>query len=182
MLVVSLAIALVVAFVKNRYEPRIYPVSASILIKEDKQTSGAELIYSNDLTNQYRNYYNEVYIIRSYPLIQSVLEELNFGVTFSREGNILTRELYGYPVKTIVLNKEEVMEATFFFTILNEKQFELKYPIQGAVQNSEKFAFNDTIVFQNLKVVFQVRDLAGIESHRNRPFIFRYSAPEERFE
>jgi len=59
----------------------------------------------NALVNPYRNYLNEPYIIRSYPLIEKVVEELNFEVAFFQEGNIKTTEVYGLPVKVKLLTK-----------------------------------------------------------------------------
>src|SRR5258708_1728522 len=65
----SVTVSLSIAFLKNRYAVRIYPVTASMVIREREETSGGELLYSNSLVNPYRNYLNEPYIIRSYPLI-----------------------------------------------------------------------------------------------------------------
>jgi uncharacterized protein involved in exopolysaccharide biosynthesis len=124
-LLLVLAVCLILAFVQNRYASKVYPVSASIIIKEAKQASGAELLYTNDIIDPYRNYYNEIYIIRSYPLIQSVLEDLNFSTAFYREGNILTSELYDYPIKAYVLNQDEIKASSLSFKILDGKQFEL---------------------------------------------------------
>ena len=92
----ALGATLVLAFYNNRYSQRIYPVSASIIIREKEETSGAELLYKNALVDQYRNYLNEPYIIRSYQLIQRVVEELNFNVSFYREGYVLTTEAYNF--------------------------------------------------------------------------------------
>ncbi|MBX7126258.1 MAG: hypothetical protein K1X47_11235, partial [Cyclobacteriaceae bacterium] len=90
----SLSVAVGIAYVKNRYAKPVYPVTASILIKEEKETNGAELLYTNKLIDQYRNYYNEIYILRSIPLVQSVIEDNNFGVSIYKEGEVLTSEIY----------------------------------------------------------------------------------------
>ena len=95
LILLSLFIALSIAFLRNRYATKIYPVSASIIIKEREETGGAELLFKNSLIDPYRNYLNELYIIKSYPLMQKVIEDLNFGVSFFQKGNILTTEAYG---------------------------------------------------------------------------------------
>ena len=64
----SLLIALTIAFLRNRYAVRIYPVTASIIIKETEEAGGGELLYTNALIDPYKNYLNELYILRSYPL------------------------------------------------------------------------------------------------------------------
>jgi capsular exopolysaccharide synthesis family protein len=175
--VLSFLLAVTLAFLTNRYAQRVYSVSASILIKETKQTSGPELLYSNQLTEAYRNYFNEIYIIRSYPLIQSVLEQLNFGSTFYMEGNILTRETYDFPAKGHILNTDAVKSCQFNYMVLNDHQFELSQP--GEKQSKPvKFSFNDTISFGNVKMVFLLTDKAGLDFYYNRPLIYSYVAPE----
>jgi capsular polysaccharide biosynthesis protein len=84
--VISLIVALTIAFYNTRYTQRVYPVSASIIIKEMQEMGGAELLYKNALIDPYRNYLNEPYIIRSYPLMEKVVKELNFHISFYREG------------------------------------------------------------------------------------------------
>lgn len=176
--VLSLAIALTLAFLRNRYAERIYPVNASIVIKESQETGGGgELLYNNALIQPYRNYYNELYIIRSYPLIQSVLEDVNFGVQFFREGNILTSELYNFPVTVSVLNKEQMKRCSFNFQLLSDTSFQLQ-PNQENPAAPEKFSLNDTILYQGLMAVFSLKPGTNARSEIHSPVVFQYTAPE----
>src|SRR4026209_27155 len=93
-IIISLTIALVSAFLINRYSKRIYPVRASIIIKENDENAGAKFLYDNALINPYRNFYNELYIMKSYPLLQEVMESLGFQISMFREGEIQTTEYY----------------------------------------------------------------------------------------
>lgn len=177
LVVFSLLIALTVAFLRNRYAQRVYPVSASIIIKESKETAGGELLYSNVLSEPYRNYLNELYIIKSYPLIQSVIEDLNFGVSFYREGNILTSELYDYPVSARVLNIEQVKSCGFNFKPLSNTNFELE-TIEDVQPEKATFAFNDTIFYHGVNAVFTLKHSAQLSGYINVPVMFQYMAPE----
>jgi uncharacterized protein involved in exopolysaccharide biosynthesis len=99
----SVVTCLAIAFLVNRYAIRIYPVSASIIIKESQESSSGKLLYNNPLVSYYRNYLNELYIIRSYPLIERTIDNLDFESTFYLEGNVLTSEAYRMlPVKAYV--------------------------------------------------------------------------------
>ncbi|MBL7858478.1 MAG: polysaccharide biosynthesis tyrosine autokinase [Cyclobacteriaceae bacterium] len=100
----SLLVALTVAYLINRYTTRIYPVTASIIIREPAENTDARFLYNNPLVNAYRNFYNEPYIIRSYPLLQEVVEALNFQVTIQKEGNIKVVEQYTLPFDIAVLS------------------------------------------------------------------------------
>ena len=177
-IVLSLAIALTIAFVRNRYAPRIYPVSTSIIFKEAEETGAGDLLYSNSLVQPYRNYFNELYIIRSYPLIQSVLEDLNFAVSFYREGNILTSEIYDYPVTARIINNDQVKSCSFNFKPISTAQYELRPQTEGKNQKPGVFSFNDTIVYQDIRTVFSIRNIEMLSSNLNSPVIFIYTAPE----
>ena len=126
---VFLLITLSVAFFKNRYTQRIYPVSMSILIKESEESGNtAELLYNNPLVNSYRNFYNEPYILKSYPLIQSVVDDLNFGVSIYKEGRFKTTELYrGLPFSINIEAKESsgVVGGLFKLTIIDKNSYQL---------------------------------------------------------
>ena len=88
--VISLLAALAIAYIINRYTHRIYPIKASIIIKENDENAGAKFLYNNELLNPYRNFLNEIYIMKSYPLLQEVMESLGFEVSMYREGEIQT--------------------------------------------------------------------------------------------
>src|SRR5689334_3922410 len=94
LVVLSLVVALIIAALINRYSERVYPISASILIKENEENVGAKFLYDNELLNPYRNFLNEIYIMKSYPLLQEVVISLGFDVSVYREGNIKTTEYY----------------------------------------------------------------------------------------
>jgi capsular exopolysaccharide synthesis family protein len=146
--VISLGIALTVAFYKNRYTQRIYPVTASILIRETKETGGAELLYKNALIDPYRNYLNEPYIIRSYPLLERVVRENNFQISFYREGFFMTTESYSYiPVKAEWCRPGEAPSGRFVFTLKDEQHFELR-PSMDDKADAKVFAMNDSIEYK----------------------------------
>ncbi|MDZ7648867.1 MAG: hypothetical protein U5K54_17765 [Cytophagales bacterium] len=126
-IILSLAASLVIAFYQTRYSERVYPVTASIVIRETQETGGAELLYKNALIDPYKNYLNEPYIIKSYPLVEKVIRDLNFDVAFYREGYFMTTEAYSYmPVKARWCNPQEGKTGRFIFNLKNEKQYSLK--------------------------------------------------------
>ena len=104
---ISLLAALAIAYIINRYTARIYPIKASIIIKENDENAGAKFLYDNALLSPPRNFLNEIYIMKSYPLLQEVMESLGFEVSMYREGEIQTTEYYNpdFPVKFHVVPK-----------------------------------------------------------------------------
>ena len=143
------------AFYTNRYTIRIYPVSASIIIREREETTGAELLYKNSLSDQYRNYLNEPYIIRSLPLIQRVIEDLNFAVSFYSEGYVRTSEAYeSFPFKVTYIRSVGPENGKSIFNLLSENSYSLETSGAEGSQRKE-FSLGDTIVFGGKKLLIE---------------------------
>ena len=176
-IVISLIIFLSIAYVRNRYAIRIYPVSASVIIKEAGETSGAELLYKNALLDPHRNYLNELYIIKSYPLIKQVIEDLNFEVSFYKEGNFLTTEDYGsLPVNVKIIDDHGLGSTTFHFQILSNNEYQLFALDEGDKSASQRstFKFGQEIEYQGLKLSIDLTK--DSEPELNSTFIFLYQS------
>jgi capsular exopolysaccharide synthesis family protein len=137
---ISLLIGLTIAYLINRYTTRIYPVTASIIIREPAENTDARFLYNNPLVNQYRNYYNEPYIIKSYPLIQQVIEALNFQVSIKKEGNIKDSEQYALPIEIDIKSKNRF--GTLLLEVTGPETFRCFLP-GGSSETTYKFG--DTV-------------------------------------
>lgn len=178
LVVLSLVVALAIAFYKTRYSQRVYPISASIVIREMQETGGAELLYKNALIDPYRNYLNEPYIIRSYPLVEKVIEDLNFHVSFYREGYFMTTEAYDYiPVAASWCNPTKVETGQFIFTLKDAEHYTLKTFSGSDSTNNSIFTLNDSIQFQNYSLC--IRSIPGrkVEPYIGVPFLLVINNP-----
>lgn len=176
LVVLSLIIAISIAFLRNRYATRVYPVSASIIIKESEESSEGKLLYNNPLVNFYRNYLNELYIVRSHPLIQSTIQQLNFQVAFYQEGNILTTENYKtLPIAIQVVKEDPAAKGlSVNFEVLNQQQFRLWQEGGNNKSLTGTFQFKDTIQLGLNRYVFEVRD-SLTQPFLNQTYIFSYT-------
>lgn len=175
-----IVLSIVAAYLVNRYSTKIYPVTASLIVKEVDDISGAELLYNNPLINFKRNYLNEIYILKSYPLVQRVVEDLNFDVAFYREGNILTTEAYDYlPVDVIPMRDSIKRPVTFDFQTLDAKTFQLRNTIGNNPGEWKTFSFGDTIQFGDFRGQFMVSNKEVLISTLNLTLIFSYSPAVE---
>ncbi len=171
LVILSLVVAVSIAFVKNRYATRIYPITASVIVKEAEDISGSELLYNNPLVNFHRNYLNETYIIKSYPLIQRVIQDLNFDVALYREGNILTTEVYEeLPFKVIPLREGMNRSISFMLTIKSEQQYEV-----WVTDKKQVFNFNDTVDFVGFKGIVTIKDADMIRAAVQSVLILKYT-------
>ncbi|HRJ30866.1 MAG TPA: polysaccharide biosynthesis tyrosine autokinase [Cyclobacteriaceae bacterium] len=146
-----LSISLSIAWYNTRYATRIFPISASIIIREREELSGGELLYKNSIVDPYRNYLNEPYILRSFPLIQRVIEKNNFHVSFLAEGYVVSSEIYDQlPVECSVISPI-TSSSSFVFSILDATQYQLSASTDPSTPK-EKFPFNREIEFQGIRL------------------------------
>lgn len=177
LVLLSLSIALVVAFYKNRYTIRVYPVVASIIIREREETSGAEFVYKNALVDQYRNYLNEPYILRSFPLLQSVIEDNNFDVSFFQEGYVRTSELYNVlPVRVQLIREKAIVPGKYNVKFIgqNELQVEVADKEKGLLQ---KLTIGDTVRIGQNEMVFTRVPGMSFDSHINHSYLMTIRDP-----
>lgn len=181
-LVLSLAVALTIAFYKTRYSQRVYPVSASIIIREMQTVGGAELLYKNPLINPYRNYLNEPYIIKSYPLIEKVIKRLNFHVAFFREGYFMTTEAYNYvPVKAVVTEGDSgtIVTGQFIFKLVDRQRFSLSRFSENSSNEARVYSLGDTLVVDEYKMVVTPIVGRNIDAHIGTPFLMVIRNPAD---
>ena len=149
----------------------------SLIIKEGQETGGsAEILYNNPLVNPYRNFFNELYILKSYPLIEDVVEELNFMVGFYKEGNIKTSQVYK-PFNLVfdIHNKvdQEIYDKQFVFSIISNSKFNLEFGDKSFQGN-----FNDTLLFQGVKFSVLKDAEEHLEELYDEKFIVRITDPK----
>ncbi|MFN8889449.1 MAG: capsular biosynthesis protein, partial [Cyclobacteriaceae bacterium] len=120
-----LLLCIALAFVKNRYSTRIYPIKASIIIKETEESSEGKFILNNPLVNFYKNYLNELYIVKSYPLIKKTIEVLNFQSSFYQECSVVTSENYkSLPVSVKVIDEKSSLRGfSLHFKAISDVEF-----------------------------------------------------------
>lgn len=129
----SLLIAIVLAWLYLRYTPKQYATTASVLIStEDSKGSAVSL---QDFTNLSlggnmggSNLQDEIAIMKSKPLLYDVVKNLNLDVRFANEGRVVTRNIYDeIPVygSLEIFNLKKFQSKVFTVTPHNSKEFKL---------------------------------------------------------
>lgn len=163
LILLSLFIALTIAFLINRYSTRVYTLRASIIIKENQEAGQtAELLYNNPLVNSYRNFLNEPYIIRSYPLLQQVIDSLGYAVIFKKQGNIKTTEIDNLPF-LVSGNKtgNNYLVAKYILKLTSSEKFSLVDISQDGEDENLKVVngeFNIPIKLKGYNITFKAID------------------------
>jgi capsular exopolysaccharide synthesis family protein len=158
-ILITLLMGLTGAYLVNRYTTRIYPISASIIIRENDENVGAKFLYNNSLVNPYRNFYNEFFIMRSIPLLQQVVEDLRLDVSYHVEGEVKRTEYYmpEFPLRIRSVDGQSLPYGkNFVFTVVSEREFKIKYEDRSkdVAEREDTFLFNDTIQVNGSRLYF----------------------------
>ncbi len=94
--VVSLFLALSLAFFNNKFSTPSFRASSTILIKEDKGYRRTNNLISNlDIFGSQTNIQNEIGILQSYSLHYRTVENLGLYISYNRRGKYREKDAYG---------------------------------------------------------------------------------------
>lgn len=181
LILLSLIISVSVAYLLNRYSTRIYPVKASIIIRESEENVGAKFLYNNELLTEYRNFYNEIFIMKSYPLLQEVVEELGFDVSYFREGDIKTTEYYepNFPISIKAIESEgrRPFGKSFYFKVVDQHTYSLQYKVDDDQPGKEfpSLQFEDTVKINGYRLLIHRK--GDVSDLLNKSLVVRFNDP-----
>ena len=144
--IVSISIALTVAYINIRYKIPVFSSSISLLIKDDKSSRGGgeDMIIENLTTYKKKtNLSNEVELIKSVSMLARVVKILNLNWSYYNEGNIKRAELYG-SATSIHANWVELKDSNSAASLIIVRKREAVYIEYGP--NRYKKIFNGDIV------------------------------------
>ena len=140
---VSFLIALSSAFIYLRYQTPVYNIQSSILIKDEKKGLGQDAMLKElDIFSSNKVVDNEIEILKSYTLMEKVVNDLNLQVSyFTKENFRIEEELYAEsPVR---LQFRQVNEQVYLepldLRIIDQKhaQFNgIKIPVNREVKTA----------------------------------------------
>ena len=109
------------AYVINRYSPKVYDTTAKIQILDKKQSS-MEMPSAEDLfSNSKINLENEIEIIKSSPILERVIKNLDLNVYIEGVGDIMSSQILSYPFKfTSKIDPDSLKNEMSFNVILEE--------------------------------------------------------------
>jgi tyrosine-protein kinase Etk/Wzc len=142
-------VALLTAIVYLYYAKPTYPITATLIIKENKKSPDQQSALSQiDLLSSTKQIENEMEIIKSNRLITQVIKELELGIVYRVKDGINVNELYKTsPVKLILFNptlstlkKTDVPDKKKVITIVMKDKN--SFYIKTADNQLKEYAFN----------------------------------------
>ena len=99
--VLSIILALLVAFVYIRYTVPVYNVTSSVILKDEKGGGGSSggiggfgSLDGLELMGGVSNVENETYVIRSKTAVRTVIDKLNLHTSYIQQGRIKSNDMY----------------------------------------------------------------------------------------
>ena len=130
--IVCTLVSIVLAFIYLRYSTAIYRSTATIMIKDNKNSGiSAELAAFEDLGiiggNSANNPDNEVEIIKSRKIIGYVVDSLKLTIQYYGVGKVKNSELYTNSpiVLDLRLKKSKPLDTIFYVNVFNDTNYEL---------------------------------------------------------
>ena len=91
---IFVVVALAICFVYNRYTPKVYQTSGTVLIKERNGDIDPTSIMTTRNFGGGQNLDNEIAVLRSYSLTERVVKKMGIEVTYLDKGRITGHEMY----------------------------------------------------------------------------------------
>ena len=161
-LVLGSLLGLFIAYLYNRYTTPEYYTGASMMVLKDDQrniagalpSGGASILAIDDSSLE-----NQIETLRSKRLVENVIDELDFNVSYFIEGNVIAVESYqNRPVSIQFLSPDSLVHETeqnLFITPETSTTFRL---VEESLDYSETHKFGETIKLDGLEFLILPRE------------------------
>ena len=113
------------AWMLNRYTVPVYQLKSSLLVKETNESSpftstgviSEQAFQGFGLPGGSSNLYNQLTILRSRPIIEKTIQELDFEVSYFVKGDIMKREIYTDAPFTVYWEKDHPQLVNLDYTV-----------------------------------------------------------------
>ena len=155
-ILLSLVIALIIAFAYIRYTTEYFVSEASIIIEDQNKSISKSSLFSENVLPISKNLENKKLLLTSFPLVSKTIKDLNFDIIYYIEGNIKVTESYLAPIKLQYLNDNKINGSKFKVNILDDNKYSLldvKTKKEYINKFGEEFLFKNTklVIYKNSK-------------------------------
>ncbi len=128
--ILGIIVALGLAYLVNRFSAPIYKISASVQIKEDTKqgVQSPNNFINTGLFSINQNFQNELLILKSSPVIEKAIENLDLSISYYRKEGFQYLDAYKDTPFRIVLKPNHVqpVNVRFYISFVKRGYFELR--------------------------------------------------------
>jgi tyrosine-protein kinase Etk/Wzc len=129
--VAGIIVAFGLAYIVNRFSIPVYEISSSVLIKEDTKQSGsgdAADYLNSSLLRINQSFQNELWVLKSSPVIEQTIKNLDLSVTYFRKEGFQYLDAYKNAPFHIVFQRNHIqpINVRFQISFVDKEHFELR--------------------------------------------------------
>lgn len=192
---IALFLAFTMAYIFNRYTPRVYNVKSTLLIEEAQSTGGIadleKLMPSGDYYGSWRNLENEIAILESYALNYRVMEEMQeFHIAYVplRRHGFSGQRMYKtspFVVRKLSDNQPSGVKMTIKFTGKDTYTIEVdeddirdkKLKVRNVKEGKNEYSFGDVYSEYGFNFTVDLRDSTKSSVARDSRFLVWFESP-----
>ncbi len=127
--VITIVLALLIAFLFNKYTLPVYKVKTTVLIKDERggMSDAQSLLGLGNITNT-QKLQNQISILKSRTLISRTLKTLDYSTSYFKEDNFITTEVYKESPFKVIPDSSDLLPVgniKFYVSNISENSFQL---------------------------------------------------------
>ena len=125
--ILSVIIALTIAYFFNKYATPVYEISSRMLVKDPQKVDPQTMIGMGTYGRAQNNIQNEIVVLQSYTVVNRTIKKLDFYISYFSEESFKTTELYkNSPIQVIFDSLvPQPIGLNFYLTPMGDNAFEL---------------------------------------------------------
>lgn len=166
---IGAVVALVAAFLVNRYTTNIYQAQGTVIVKEGRTVDPTSIMTSGNFSS-YQNLDNELAILKSYRLRERVVKKMGAEVTYMGKGRIKDSELYKSSPFTVEFDNSvpQAVNLVYKINFIDTSSFVLT--ANGEFLKTYDFLLGQDVKSIPMKIAFESKHRQGewIDNGYNR--------------
>ncbi|NQU35784.1 MAG: hypothetical protein HQ521_21355, partial [Bacteroidetes bacterium] len=122
-------VAIVVAFLFNKYTTPVYEVNTTVLVKDDKGSMDPSAMLGGlGLSNNQQNVENEIGILTSFSLSYRAIHELDFEIAYFSDDGLINKEMYQTAPFEVIIDTSvaQAVGLKFNLKFLNSSEYTIE--------------------------------------------------------
>lgn len=161
--VVFIILSICIAFLINQFKTPLYKISSSILVKEESSSRNNTNIndyLNSNLFGTNQNFQNELYVLKSTPVIEQTIKNLDLAVKYIQFRGIMNKDAYGISPFQVIYTKDHVQPINVYFQV--SMLAGNKYLVSAKAKELELYVFEtNKVVGKKERWSFQYTAKAG---------------------
>ncbi len=152
---ISIFVAIIVAFLFNKYTTPEYEVDTTVLVKDDKSKLDPSALLGIGLANTQQNLQNEIGKLSSFSLSYRAIKHLPFEVSYFEKDGLMTNEMYKTAPFEIVFDSavSQAIGLKYNLKFLNKNEYKIE--AEGELIKKYNYASRKFDKGEIQKVVFK---------------------------